>query len=156
MDLGNLVLEYMILPSERLSSEGKSEGVAKFQSLKDLFDSLTLCKFAPLTPTQLCAMLNAITGWEYGAKELLAAGDRSINLKRAISNQLGLTRAHDKLPRICSAALDEGSTAGVEPDLEKMLKGYYQFRGWDWETGRPTKAKLLELGLNQVTAEMYP
>ena len=156
VDLGNLVLEYMILPSERLSSEGKSDGVAKFQSLKDLFDSLTLCKFAPLTPTQLCEMLNSITGWEYGAKELLAAGDRSINLKRAISNQLGLTRAHDKLPGICSAALDEGSTAGVEPDLEKMLKGYYQFRGWDWETGRPTKAKLLELGLNQVAAEMYP
>ena len=156
VDLGNLVLEYMILPSERLSSEGKSDGVAKFQSLKDLFDSLTLCKFAPLTPTQLCEMLNSITGWEYGAKELLAAGDRSINLKRAISNQLGLNREHDRLPRICSAALDEGSTAGVEPDLEKMLKGYYQFRGWDWETGRPTKAKLLELGLNQVAGEMYP
>jgi len=156
VDLGNLVLEYMILPSERLSSAGKSEGVAKFQSLKDLFDSLTLCKFAPLTPTQLCEMLNSITGWEYGAKELLAAGDRSINLKRAISNKLGLTREHDKLPGICSAALDEGSTAGVEPDLEKMLRGYYQFRGWDWETGRPTKAKLLELGLNQVAAEMYP
>jgi len=156
VDLGNLVLEYMILPSERLSSEGKSDGVAKFQSLKDLFDSLTLCKFAPLTPTQLCEMLNSITGWEYGAKELLAAGDRSINLKRAISNKLGLNREHDRLPRICSAALDEGSTAGVEPDLEKMLKGYYQFRGWDWETGRPTKAKLLELGLNQVAGEMYP
>ena len=156
VDLGNLVLEYMILPSERLSSEGKSEGVAKYQSLKDLFDSLTLCKFAPLTPTQLCAMLNAITGWEYGAKELLAAGDRSINLKRAINNKLGLTREHDKLPRICLAALDEGSTAGVEPDLEKMLRGYYQFRGWDWETGRPTKEKLLELGLNQVAGEMYP
>src|SRR5512136_1192258 len=65
VDLGN-----MILPSERLSSEGKSEGVAKFQSLKDLFDSLTLCKFAPLTPTQLCEMLNAITGWEYEAQDL--------------------------------------------------------------------------------------
>ncbi len=156
VDLGNLVLEYMILPSERLSSEGKSEGVAKYQSLKDLFDSLALCKFAPLTATQLWEMLNAITGWGFGAKELLAAGDRSINLKRAISNKLGLTREHDKLPRICLAALDEGSAAGVEPDMEKMLRGYYQFRGWDWETGRPTKAKLLELGLNQVAAEMYP
>jgi aldehyde:ferredoxin oxidoreductase len=156
VDLGNMVLEYMILPSERLSSEGKSEGVAKYQSLKDLFDSLALCKFAPLTATQLCEMLNAVTGWEFGAKELLAAGDRSINLKRAVSNKLGLTREHDKLPRICLAALDEGSTAGVEPEMEKMLRGYYQFRGWDWETGRPTKAKLLELGLSQVAAEMYP
>ena len=86
----------------------------------------------------------------------MAAGDRSIHLKRAIYNRLGLTREHDKLPRICSAALDEGSTAGVQPDLEKMLRGYYQFRGWDWETGRPTKEKLLELALNQVVGEMDP
>ncbi len=155
VDLGNMVLEYMILPSERLSSEGKSEGAAKYQSLKDLFDSLTLCKFAPLMPTQLCEMLKAITGWDYGAKELLAAGDRSINLKRAVSNKLGLTREQDKLPRICAAPLDEGSTAGVEPDMDKMLKAYYQFRGWDWATGWPKKEKLLELGLNQVAAEMY-
>jgi aldehyde:ferredoxin oxidoreductase len=52
--------------------------------------------------------------------------------------------------------LDEGSTAGVEPDMEKMLREYYRFRGWDWDTGRPTKAKLLELGLHQAAAEMYP
>ncbi len=156
VDLGNLVLEYMILPGERLSSEGKSEGAAKFQSLKDLFDSLLLCKFAPLPPTQLCEMLNAVTGWQFGPQELLAAGDRSVNIKRAVSNKLGLTRDHDRLPRILTAALDEGTTAGVEPDMDKMLKGYYQCRGWDWETGRPGKEKLLELGLNQVAAEMYP
>jgi aldehyde:ferredoxin oxidoreductase len=156
VDLGNLVLEYMILPGERLSSEGKSEGAAKYQSLKDLFDSLTLCKFAPLPPTQLCEMLKAVTGWPFGPQELLAAGDRSINIKRAVSNKLGLTREQDRMPRILTAALDEGTTAGVEPDVEKMLKGYYQFRGWDWATGRPTKEKLLELGLNQVAAEMYP
>ncbi|MDH4264944.1 MAG: aldehyde ferredoxin oxidoreductase family protein [Deltaproteobacteria bacterium] len=156
VDLGNMVLEYMILPSERLSSEGKSAGAAKYQSLKDLFDSLALCKFAPLTPTQLCEMLNAITGWQFDPKELLAAGERSINLKRAVSNKLGLTREQDKIPKICSTALDEGSTAGIEPDMEKMLREYYQFRGWDWETGRPTKEKLLELELNQVAADMYP
>jgi aldehyde:ferredoxin oxidoreductase len=155
VDLGNMVLEYMILPSERLSSEGKSEGAAKYQSLKDLFDSLTLCKFAPLTPTQICEMLNAITGWEFGPKDLLAAGDRSINLKRAISCRLGLNREHDKLPQICATALEDGTTAGIKPDMEKMLKGYYQFRGWDWATGRPSKEKLLELGLEQVAAEMY-
>ena len=40
--------------------------------------------------------------------------------------------------------------------MEKMLKEYYQYRGWDWATGRPTKEKLLELGLNQVAGEMYP
>lgn len=156
VDLGNIVPEYMILPADRLSSVGKSEAVAKYQSWKDLFDSLTLCKFAPFAPTQVSEMLRAITGWDYGAPELLIAGDRSINLKRIISNKLGLGRQHDKLPRICSLALDEGATAGVRPDMEKMLKEYYHYRGWDWETGWPNKDKLLDLGLNKAAAEMSP
>ena len=73
-----MVLEYMILPGDRLVSEGKGEPAAKFQSFKDLFDALTLCKFAPLQVPQLCDMLNALTGWEFGPQELLAAGARIV------------------------------------------------------------------------------
>ena len=155
IDLGNMVLEYMILPGDRLNSEGKAEPAAKFQSFKDLFDALTLCKFSPLQVPQLCDMLNALTGWEFGPEDLLAAGDRSINIKRAISNRFGLTRAHDTLPKICLDALEEGTTAGIVPDLEGMLKEYYQFRGWDWTTGKPSREKLIELGLNQVAEDLY-
>jgi len=155
IDLGNMVLEYMILPGDRLVSEGKGEPAAKFQSFKDLFDALTLCKFAPLQVPQLCDMLNALTGWEFGPEELLAAGDRSVNIKRAVSNRFGLTREHDNLPKICLDALDEGTTAGVQPDMEVMLKEYYQYRGWDWATGKPTREKLVELGLNQVAEDFY-
>jgi aldehyde:ferredoxin oxidoreductase len=155
VDLGNPIAEYMVFPSDRLISAGKGEPAAKCQSLKDLFDALTLCKFAPLQVTQICQMLNALTGWEYGPEELLAVGDRSMNIKRAISNKFGLSREHDCLPEICLKSLGEGSTAGIKPDLEVMLKEYYQYRGWDWETGKPTKEKLVELGLNQVAEEMY-
>ena len=155
IDLGNMIMEYMILPSDRLVSEGKGEPAAKFQSFKDLFDALTLCKFAPLQVPQLCDMLNALTGWEFSPEDLLAAGDRSVNIKRAVSNKFGLTREHDTIPKICLDALDEGTTAGVQPDLEVMLKEYYQYRGWDWETGKPGKEKLIELGLSHVAEDLY-
>lgn len=154
VDLGNVIPEYMILPGERLSSEGKSEAVVKYQSWKELFDALLLCKFAPFTPIQVGEMLKAITGWDYSPQELLITGDRSVNLKRVISNKMGLKREHDRLPRICSSPLDEGSTAGIAPNMEKMLREYYQFRRWDWETGKPKKDKLLELGLSQAAAEI--
>ena len=155
IDLGNMILEYMILPSDRLVSEGKGEPATKFQSFKDLFDALTLCKFAPLQVPQLCDMLNALTGWEFSPEDLLAAGDRSVNIKRAVSNTFGLTREHDTVPKICLDALEEGTTAGVQPDLEVMLKEYYQYRGWDWETGKPGKEKLIELGLNHIAEDFY-
>ena len=155
VDLGNAVMEYMIFPSDRLISQGKGEPAAKYQSLKDLFDALTICKFAPFQVPQLCDILNALTGWNYGPQELLVAGDRSITIKRAISNKFGLSRKHDSLPKICLNALDEGNTAGIHPDMDVILKEYYQYRGWDWKTGKPTKEKLVELGLTKVAEDMY-
>jgi aldehyde:ferredoxin oxidoreductase len=154
IDLGNPVMEFNVFPGERMAPEGKAEFAAKFQSLKDLFDALTLCKFAPLSVTQICQILGAITGWEFNPDDLLAAGDRSINIKRAISNKLGLTRADDRLPKICSEALQEGSTAGIAPDMDRLLKEYYEFRKWDWETGKPSKEKLIELGLDHVAEDL--
>ncbi len=156
IDLGNMILEYMILPGDRMVSAGKGEPAAKFQSVKDLFDALTLCKFAPLTVPQICDVLNALTGWSFAPPELLAAGDRSVNLKRAIGVKFGLGRGHDTLPEICLRPLEEGSTAGMRPDMDAMLREYYRYRGWDWETGWPTREKLLDLGLDRVAGQMYP
>jgi aldehyde:ferredoxin oxidoreductase len=155
VDLGNLVMEYMILPSDRFSADSKGESAAKFQSLKDLFDALTLCKFAPLTPTMICDILNGITGWDYTPDELMVAGDRSVNLKRAISSKRGLTREQDCLPEICLRPLDEGTTADLVPDMDKMLREYYAYRSWDWQTGRPTRQRLLDLGLTQAAEDLY-
>jgi aldehyde:ferredoxin oxidoreductase len=155
VELGNMVLEYNILPGDRHSSDGKAEFAAKYQSLKDLFDALTLCKFAPLSPTRISEFLSAITGWTCTPESLMAAGDRSLNIKRAISSKLGLTREHDRLPEICMRPLDEGTSADLVPEMDKMLREYYAYRAWDWETGRPSKEKLLELGMNQVAEDLY-
>ncbi len=140
-----------ILPGDRLTSENKAVGAAKYQSFKDLFDALTLCKFAPYSPTNICDILNAITGWSVTTDELLSVGNRSINIKRLISMKLGLTGAEDRLPEPCLKVLDEGSTAGKIPDMELLLKDYYNYRKWDMTTGKPTEEALAELGLTDLT-----
>jgi aldehyde:ferredoxin oxidoreductase len=156
IELGNFVLEYNLLPGDRFESAGKAELAAKYQNFKDLFDTLTLCKFSPYTPTLICKIINGITGWNYTPEELLMAGERSINIKRAISNKLGVTRLDDKLPKICLEALQDGSSAGKLPDMDLMLREYYAFRNWSWETGKPTKEKLLTLGLEKEAVDLYP
>ncbi|MBW2051165.1 MAG: aldehyde ferredoxin oxidoreductase family protein [Deltaproteobacteria bacterium] len=155
VELGGPVMELDILPGDRTDSAGKAEPAAKFQSYKDLFDALTLCKFASLSATQLSQILSALTGWEVSPLDLLAAGDRSINLKRAISNKLGLTREGDKLPKIVLQAYTDGNVPDQVPDMELLLKDYYDYRQWDWETGKPTKEKLIELGLDHVAEDIY-
>ena len=37
-----------------------------------------------------------------------------------------------------------------------LLRDYYAFRGWDWQTGRPGRRKLIELGLDRAARDLYP
>jgi len=39
--------------------------------------------------------------------------------------------------------------------MELMLREYYAYRKWDWETGKQTKERLLELGLEEAAADLY-
>jgi aldehyde:ferredoxin oxidoreductase len=156
IDLAGAVPELGIITGDRFQSEGKAELAAKYQNLKDIYDSLLLCKFSPISLTQISETLSNITGWDYSPLDVHTAGERSINIKRAISNRLGVTREDDKLPSVCTAELKEGSTVDQSPDMDVMLKEYYNFRKWDWDTGKPTREKLLELGLEDEARDLWP
>jgi len=156
VDLSKRVPEFGIKTRDRLSADNnKAIMAAKYQSLKDLYDSLLMCKFSPISVTLTAKILAAITGWGTEPEDILIAGDRSINLKRAINNRLGLTRKDDKLPAICARVIKEGGIAGSSPDMDRMLREYYAHRGWDWETGKPGREKLIELGLEQAAKDLY-
>ena len=148
--------ELGITPGDRFQSEGKAEPAAKYQDHKDMYDSLLLCKFAPLSLTQTAEILSSITGWEYTPLDVNKAGERSVNIKRAINNRLGITREDDKLPSVCTEVLEEGGTADKSPDMDILLKEYYDFRKWYWDTGKPSKEKLVELGLEGATRNLWP
>ena len=155
VDLMGSVPELGIAAFDRFQSEGKAVPAAKYQSLRDMYDALLLCKFCPISLTQITEVLNSITGWDFSPTDVEVAGDRSLNLKRAINCELGATRADDRLPRVNLQPLMEGATVGRSPDMEVMLKDYYRYRKWDWETGRPTREKLVELGLDDVAKDLW-
>jgi aldehyde:ferredoxin oxidoreductase len=128
-------------PRDRFEGgETAAELVVTFQDYASVFNPLGLCKFickGEVAPAHVTAMLNAATGWEWTADDLLAAGRRIYDLKRRIDLALGVTRADDTLPpRMLREPRPTGSAAGNLPDLEPMLEHYYRLRGWD-EQGRP-------------------
>lgn len=155
LDLGGRVPEYGIQATDRFQSKGKAPMAAKFQDFKDTYDSILMCKFANATPTHMVDLLNAVTGWNTTPADLLTTGERSMNLKRAISNKLGVNRSHDHMPRIAIAPIPDGPTAGKSPDMDTLLKEYYEHRQWDWATGKPKKEKLVSLGLADVAADIW-
>ena len=72
----------------------------------------------------------------------MLAGERAWNLKRAYNCRLGLTRASEKLPRLLLQPLPDGGQAGHVPDMELLLREYYQASGWDLASGWPLPEKL--------------
>ncbi len=39
--------------------------------------------------------------------------------------------------------------------MDVLLKEYYEYRQWDWDTGRPKKEKLIELGLDDLARDQW-
>jgi len=135
--------------------QGKAAHVAVHQDWRSVCNSLVLCIFAAVPVSYVVALLNAATGREWDIAETLRAGRRIWNLKRAFNGRLGLTRASERLPKLLLQPL-EGPTEGYAPDLDAMLREYYSVRGWDLETGRPTRETLEELGLSFAVAVKRP
>ncbi len=157
IDMGIDVFEAKVSAGDRFEcSEAKGAMAARWQNFRELYNALLLCQFSQInTPSQVARMLTAITGWNFDAKTVLTTGERIFNLKRAINVKLGVTRADDRLPRIAIEPLKEGATQGFSPDMETLLRGYYKERKWDWETGKPAREKLEELGLSDVAKDLW-
>lgn len=106
----------------------------------------------------------AATGTQMSPRELKQAGERAWNTERLLNAREGFTRKDDEFPAVwvqnveAPAKLRQGDAylrhwSGrrfAQDDLEQMLDHYYEERGWDVQSGLPTKQKLAELGLEEI------
>ncbi len=131
-------------------SAGKGQVTVDFQNYMAVYNPLGICKFiakGKIGPQHVADLVNATTGWDWTAADLLKTGERLFNLKRLINLRLGVTRADDTLPqRLLTEPRPTGGAAGVLPDLDGMLAEYYRARGWTPE-GAPSTERLEALGL---------
>jgi aldehyde:ferredoxin oxidoreductase len=148
VELGNAMDELGIPMTDRLEDSGKARYVARYQDWRTVCNSLVMCYFAVTPPSTVVKLLSAATGHDWSLEEMMLAGERAWNLKRVYNYHLGLTRASEKLPKLLLEPMPEGGQAGHVPNVELMLKEYYEARGWDPATGMPTPQKLAELGLD--------
>jgi aldehyde:ferredoxin oxidoreductase len=133
----------------------KAANVAHHQDWRTFCDSLVLCLFSNITPERVADLVNSACGYEYSVGDVLRCGERAWTIKRAINNRLGLEHSNDKLPKALLEPLADGPVAGYVPPLEEMLVSYYEARGWDPETGKPTRTKLESLGLGDVADDLW-
>ena len=133
----------------------KAANVARHQDWRTMFNAMVMCIFANAEPNEQVELINAACGLDWETEDMMKAGERAWNLKRAINNRMGLTRANDKLPKALLKPFPDGGSAGFVPDLVSMLIAYYEARGWDKETGKPSREKLIELGMEDVAGDLW-
>lgn len=133
----------------------KAANVARHQDWRTVFNSIVMCIFANTEPEMQVKLINAACGLDWTIEAMMKCGERAWNLKRAINNRMGLTAENDKLPKAMLTPFPDGGSAGYVPDIQGMLYAYYQARGWDMETGKPTREKLYELGLADIANDLW-
>lgn len=117
---------------------------------------LGFCFFGPVPRSFIQAedvmgAVRAATGWDVGVNDLLEIGERAINLARMFNVREGLRRhPDDRLPARLHTPLEGGPLTGTAIDreaFEQAISGLYALKGWDVETGIPTRARLEALGI---------
>jgi aldehyde:ferredoxin oxidoreductase len=98
-------------------------------------------------------LLRAVTGYALSEQELDQIGERVWNLARAHMVREGRTRQQDTLHK---SFFSKTNTEKAVPktDFEKAKTQYYRLRGWDIDTGWPTKQKLSQIGLSDILNDL--
>jgi aldehyde:ferredoxin oxidoreductase len=113
---------------------------------------------AAIATQNTAALMEAVTGFVYTPDEVQKVGERINNLARSFNVREGFTRNDDTLPsRLMTEPIMAGASKGnliSKDDLSTMLDEYYTERGWDLNTGKPTREKLVELDLGYVAADL--
>jgi aldehyde:ferredoxin oxidoreductase len=157
IDLSGRVLDDLGIGAvERFETTGKGMPVAKHQDWRAVTSSLVQCHFPNPPVKNMIEMLSAATGYDITLGNALTYGERMMNLKRALNLKLGYNaRAREKLPELVSRPLADSGSEGHAPQLEPMLREYYAYREWDWETGKPRREKLRTLGIPEIAWDLW-
>jgi aldehyde:ferredoxin oxidoreductase len=113
------------------------------------------CFFGPaprsfILPEDVLNAINVATGWNMDMAEALSVGERGTNLARLFNAREGFSRKDDTLPERLFQGLENGALKGQSmprQDFEQALTRLYTLKGWDSETGTPSRQRLEELSL---------
>jgi aldehyde:ferredoxin oxidoreductase len=151
VEAGHSFPEFDIESVDRHQESGKPAMVARHQDYRSFIDASGCCQFVNVPLAELPELFSAAWGDRLSLAELYTAGERIFNLKRVLNLKLGLNpRQTEVFPQLWRQALEEGGAQGYVPNWESMLREYYIARDWDWDSGRPSREKLVELGMEDL------
>ncbi len=105
----------------------------------------------------LTNFLNGVTGWDCTNDELFKTGERIVTMRHVYNLREGVNPLKWQVPERVTgkAPQTSGPLAGVTADIEAQI--YWNLGALDWDrfTTKPSKRKLLSLGLDDVAKDMW-
>jgi aldehyde:ferredoxin oxidoreductase len=105
----------------------------------------------------LVDFLNASTGWNLNLNDILKTGERISNIRQAFNIREGINqfqyKGSDRL--IGSPPLVQGLFGNKVIDEKVISYELCEAFDWDKKNGKPSKTKLIELGMEDVAAVLY-
>ena len=101
--------------------------------------------------------VNAVTGWNTTMAALLVCGERIACMRQSFNVREGFTPSVFKLPEraLGKPPLVEGPLKGVTVEIENWVREYFQCADWDYQTGKPSEKKLIQLDLKDVARDLH-
>jgi aldehyde:ferredoxin oxidoreductase len=145
--------------SKSFSGRGEAQRISS--NFHHVMNSAGMCLFMYLclpTAKALAEFISAMTGWDVTMDELIKTGERITNIRHAFNLREGLNPLEFKVPDrlLGRPPQKEGPLAGITIDEDTMVKEYLAVMDWDPKTAKPSKKKLLELGLEDVAKDLWP
>jgi len=137
------------------SAEFKAEAVALTADIGCILNSACWCEFpgCAYTVTQWAEIFSAVAGYDWDVEKLMEAGARVWFMQRCLGHIWGATGADDRIGQRIMTPVDDGGIAGSVPDMDTMLREFYEYRGMTAD-GMPTRATLEKYGLGDVASKL--
>jgi aldehyde:ferredoxin oxidoreductase len=159
-----LDIPFLVIPDSKINDPlvadpNEVHVLVNLENMLSALDTLGACKFMGLcvASEEWVQLVEHCLGRTFTYDDMMKLGETAVNLARVFNAREGVTRADDTLPpRLLEEPLPEGPAAGkVNENLAAMLDMYYELRGWDKTTGKPTPEKLRELGLAEYIDDIW-
>ena len=137
-----------------------SQGFGPSGFLNHVLNASGLCWFGFLATENhkyIAEFMSTVTGWDRSLDELLKIGERIATMRHVFNLREGINPLKWKVhPRIIGIPPQkEGPLAGVTADIEAQVYWNLGALDWDRKTTKPSKEKLLDLGLEDVVKDLY-
>ena len=120
-----------------------------------------MCQFIMMAANtaNIPSWFNAVTGWDMDLDEIMGVGERISNLRMAYEVREGGNPRQRPVPTRVSGVTTEGTSSGplqgVKLDTELLETDFLKACDWDVDTCKPSKAKLVAIGLPEVAAALH-